>query len=119
MGIDLDTALLEAARTEAAARGLDHVSLRVDAVEGLAESGFDLACARFLPMHLRDPTRVASQVEGRGSQARRHRRSGGPQLLRMSILAAALDFVLTGATLPHRLRAACRPFPVAGHSNGR
>src|SRR5262245_45563578 len=67
VGIDLDTALLEVARTEAVAQGLDHVSFCVGAVEDLAESGFDLACARMLLMHLRD--RPASQ--GRWS-----RRSG-------------------------------------------
>jgi SAM-dependent methyltransferase len=59
VGIDLDAALLEVARTEAAAQGLDHVSFRVAAVEDLAESGFDVACARMLLMHLRDPTSVA------------------------------------------------------------
>ena len=59
VGLDVDTPLLEIARTEAAARGLDHVSFRVAAVEDLAESGFDLACARMLLMHLRDPAGVA------------------------------------------------------------
>src|SRR4029077_3449935 len=34
VGIDLDTDLLEVARTEAAAQGFDHVSFRVAAVEG-------------------------------------------------------------------------------------
>ena len=62
VGIDLDTALLEVARTEAGARGLDHVSFRVGAVEDLAESGFDLACARMLLMHLRDPDSVVRSM---------------------------------------------------------
>lgn len=59
VGIDVDAALLEVARTEAAAQGLENVSFRVSAVEDLAESGFDLACARMLLMHLRDPADVA------------------------------------------------------------
>src|SRR5262249_28153489 len=59
VGVGLDTALLEVARAEAGAQGLDHVSFRVGAVEDLAESGFDLACARMLLMHLRDPASVA------------------------------------------------------------
>ena len=62
VGIDLDTDLLEVARTEAAAQGLDHVSFRVAAVEDLAESSFDLSCARMLLMHLRDPSRVARSM---------------------------------------------------------
>jgi SAM-dependent methyltransferase len=59
VGIDVDAALLEVARNEAAGQRLDHVSFRIAAVEDLAESGFDLAFARMLLMHLRDPTRVA------------------------------------------------------------
>ena len=62
VGIDLDDDLLEVARTEAAAQRLDHVSFRVAAVEDLAASGFDLAWARMLFMHLRDPTRVAASM---------------------------------------------------------
>jgi len=59
VGIDLDAALLEVARTEAAARGVDNVSFRIATIEDLGQSGFDLACARMLLMHLRDPTSVA------------------------------------------------------------
>src|SRR5215470_14870857 len=55
-------ALLDVVRTEAAAQGLDHVSFRVGAVEDLAESGFDLAYARMLLMHLRDPAGVAGSM---------------------------------------------------------
>src|SRR5262249_60203793 len=66
VGMDLDTALLEVARTEAGARGLDHVSFRVGAVEDLAESGFDLACARMLLMHLRDPDSVVRSMVAAG-----------------------------------------------------
>jgi SAM-dependent methyltransferase len=59
VGIDLDEALLECARRDAAVQRLDNVTFQVAAAEDLAEAGFDLAFARFLLSHLRDPARVA------------------------------------------------------------
>lgn len=59
IGIDLDEALLERARRDAAAQRLDNVTFQVAAAEDLAEAEFDLAFARFLLSHLRDPARVA------------------------------------------------------------
>jgi SAM-dependent methyltransferase len=64
VGFDLDDALLEVAGQDAKAQGLDNVTFRVAAAEDLAETGFDLAFARFLLMHLRDPARVAGLMAG-------------------------------------------------------
>jgi SAM-dependent methyltransferase len=58
IGIDLDEALIEVARAEAASQGLDNVTFRVAPVESLNETGFDLAFARFVLMHLPDPARA-------------------------------------------------------------
>jgi 2-polyprenyl-3-methyl-5-hydroxy-6-metoxy-1,4-benzoquinol methylase len=58
VGIDLDEALLETARNEAAALGLANITFRVSAVEDLNEAGLDLAFARAVLMHLRDPEHV-------------------------------------------------------------
>jgi SAM-dependent methyltransferase len=58
IGIDLDEALIEVARTEAASQGLDNVTFRVAPVESVNETGFDLAYSRFLLMHLADPGHV-------------------------------------------------------------
>lgn len=70
IGIDLDDALLEVARSEAARQGLDNVTFRCAPVESLADTGFDLAYARFLLMHLTDPVRtlrlMASAVRSDG-----------------------------------------------------
>ena len=60
VGIDLDEALLEFARQDAAAQRLDNVTFQVAAAENLAEAGFDLAFARFLLSHLHDPARVGA-----------------------------------------------------------
>jgi SAM-dependent methyltransferase len=58
IGIDLDEALLEVARRDAAAIGLGNVTFRVSAAEDLVETDLDLAYSRLLLMHLRDPARV-------------------------------------------------------------
>jgi SAM-dependent methyltransferase len=55
VGIDLDEELLGLARRDAAERGLGNITFRVADVETIAESGFDLAYARMVLMHLRDP----------------------------------------------------------------
>ena len=58
LGIDLDEALLEVARADAAKQGLEQVTFRVAPVETVDESGFDLAFARLLLMHVADPARI-------------------------------------------------------------
>ncbi len=61
-GVDLDDALLGAARQEAAARGLNNVTFRVGPVEDFVDSGLDLAFARMLLSHLRDPAAVVGAM---------------------------------------------------------
>jgi 2-polyprenyl-3-methyl-5-hydroxy-6-metoxy-1,4-benzoquinol methylase len=58
LGIDLDEALLEAARHHALASDLDNITFRVSAAEDLAETNLDLAFSRLVLMHLPDPQRV-------------------------------------------------------------
>jgi ubiquinone/menaquinone biosynthesis C-methylase UbiE len=60
VGIDLDEALIEIARAEAAAQGLDNVTFQIANVETFGETGFDLAFARFLLMHLPDPEQTVA-----------------------------------------------------------
>jgi len=63
IGIDLDEELLDVARAEASRQALDNVTFRAGAVEDLSERNVDLAFARMLLMHLRDPvTTVASMA---------------------------------------------------------
>lgn len=64
VGIDLDTDLLDVARTEAAAQGLTNVVFRVAAVEDLTEHDFDFAFARMLLMHARHPADVVALMIG-------------------------------------------------------
>jgi SAM-dependent methyltransferase len=61
-GVDLDEALLSAARAEAAAHGLDNVTFRAGPVEGFSETGFDLVYARMLLSHLRDSAGVVGSM---------------------------------------------------------
>ena len=62
VGIDLDGALIELARGEAASQGLDNVTFVVGAAEDVDQTGFDLVFARFLLMHLADPSRALAQM---------------------------------------------------------
>jgi ubiquinone/menaquinone biosynthesis C-methylase UbiE len=64
IGMDLDEALLGAAREEAAAQGLDNLTFRVASVEHFVETGFDLAFARMLLSHLLDPAAVVGRMAG-------------------------------------------------------
>jgi SAM-dependent methyltransferase len=64
LGIDLDDALLEVARQEAAAQGLRNVTFRKSTAEDLEEIGLDLAYARLVLMHCADPTDVAGRMVG-------------------------------------------------------
>jgi len=61
-GIDLDEPLLGATREEAAARGLANLTFRVAPVEDFVETGLDLAFARMLLSHLRDPDTVVHRM---------------------------------------------------------
>ena len=64
-GLDLDEALLAAARDEAAVQGLDNVTFGVESVEHLAATGFDLAfTARMLLSHLSDPADLVGRMAG-------------------------------------------------------
>jgi len=58
VGIDLDEELLQLAQGDAAEQRLGNITFRVTAIEEFAESGFDLAFARMVLMHLRDPGRA-------------------------------------------------------------
>jgi 2-polyprenyl-3-methyl-5-hydroxy-6-metoxy-1,4-benzoquinol methylase len=62
VGIDLDEELLQLARAEAAEQGLDNITFRVGDVEDFVETGLDLAYARMLLMHLRDPQRTINRM---------------------------------------------------------
>ncbi len=63
-GVDLDEALLEAARQEAAARGLENVTFRVGPVEDFVETRLELAFARMLLERFRDPSAVVGVMAG-------------------------------------------------------
>jgi 2-polyprenyl-3-methyl-5-hydroxy-6-metoxy-1,4-benzoquinol methylase len=62
VGIDVDQELLKLARAEATDQRLDNITFRVGDVQAFAESGFDLAYARMLLMHLRDPQRTVERM---------------------------------------------------------
>jgi SAM-dependent methyltransferase len=62
VGIDYDGSLLERARRDAAAAGLDNVEFRIADAASLAGSDYDLAYARFLFSHVTDPDEVARVV---------------------------------------------------------
>lgn len=55
LGIDLDGEILELARRDAVARGLDNVEFHVGYAEELAAQGYDFVYARFLLSHVSDP----------------------------------------------------------------
>jgi len=57
-GIDFDEAILELARRDAAAEGLDTVEFRATDAKQLAGGGFDLAYARFLLSHVSEPLEI-------------------------------------------------------------
>ncbi len=62
VGIDLDGELLQVATSDAAEQGLANITFRVAAIEEVAESRFDLAYARLVLMHLRDPGRALNTM---------------------------------------------------------
>jgi SAM-dependent methyltransferase len=62
VGIDLDEELLQIARTEAARQGLDNVTFRAGSVEQFSDTGLDLAFARMLLSHLRDPAELVRRM---------------------------------------------------------
>ena len=62
VGIDLDEELLQIARTEAAAQGLDNVTFRAGSVEQFADTDLDLAFARMLLSHLRHPAELVRRM---------------------------------------------------------
>lgn len=58
LGIDLDEALLDVARREAAMDGFTNTQFRVAKAEEISGTGFDVAYARLLLMHVSDPEQV-------------------------------------------------------------
>ena len=62
LGIDLDEELLGTARDDAVASGAAHVTFRTASVEAFSETGFDLAYARMLLEHLRDPAAMVATM---------------------------------------------------------
>lgn len=70
IAVDLDDELLAISRQDAAARGFHNVEFRTRPVEQVSEEDVDLAYARMLLSHLRDPAdmvrRMAASVRPRG-----------------------------------------------------
>jgi ubiquinone/menaquinone biosynthesis C-methylase UbiE len=63
VGVDLDEAKLETARSEARASELDNVEFHCCVVgEGRLEGAFDVAYCRFLLTHLRDPLTAVREI---------------------------------------------------------
>jgi ubiquinone/menaquinone biosynthesis C-methylase UbiE len=64
VGIDLDEELLQMARAEAAAQGLDNVTFRAGPVEQFSDADLDVTFARALLSHLRDPAELVRRMAG-------------------------------------------------------
>jgi ubiquinone/menaquinone biosynthesis C-methylase UbiE len=62
VAIDLDATVLELARADAAAAGITNVDFRCGDATRLEGSYYDVADARFLPSHLRDPARIVATM---------------------------------------------------------
>jgi predicted O-methyltransferase YrrM len=62
VGVDLDAELLALARKDAESHGLEHVTFRIGAVEDASDKGFDLAFARMLLSHLREPGEMVARM---------------------------------------------------------
>jgi SAM-dependent methyltransferase len=62
LGIDLDEELLAVARGDASAQGLRNVTFRAGEVEQFSDADFDLAFARMLLSHLRDPAEMVVRM---------------------------------------------------------
>ncbi|MEU8178027.1 methyltransferase domain-containing protein [Microbispora hainanensis] len=64
VGVDVDPALLEAARSHAAERGLGNVRFETASVTALpyADAAFDLVTCRFVLMHVPDPAAAVAEM---------------------------------------------------------
>jgi SAM-dependent methyltransferase len=58
VGVDFDDIAVQLAREDAAAQGIENIEFRTQRVESLAETGYDLAYARFLLTHLGEPMKA-------------------------------------------------------------
>jgi SAM-dependent methyltransferase len=58
VGVDFDDIVVQLAREEATAQGIENVEFRTQRVESLAETGYDLVYARFLLTHLGEPLKA-------------------------------------------------------------
>jgi SAM-dependent methyltransferase len=62
VGIDLDAAVVELARSGAAAEGLENIDFRVGDASALDDGSYDVVYARFLLSHVADPASVVSAM---------------------------------------------------------
>ncbi len=62
LGLDLDEELLGIARDDAAASGVAHVTFRSASIEAFSETDFDVAYARMVLEHLRDPAAMVAKM---------------------------------------------------------
>jgi ubiquinone/menaquinone biosynthesis C-methylase UbiE len=62
VGLDMDDAIVQLAREDEIAQGLENVEFRTQSAESLSETGYDLVYARFLLAHLGYPTKVLKDM---------------------------------------------------------
>jgi SAM-dependent methyltransferase len=64
LGVDLDEELLQLARAEATAQQIENITFRFGSVEEFCDGELDLAFARMLLSHLRDPSALVARMVG-------------------------------------------------------